>query len=218
MAEQYSTPDSRQCKKCGKVKPASCFYRQKNKIGIAALCKPCYIERSAKWKAENKERAARNNRRWADANRDSELRRKLYWSKHKRPDTNQMSDKQREAARRRARVSKRKMRSDARFRAFDNIRRAILYALRGERKNERTFALLGYRSDDLCLHLEKQFLPGMSWENYGDWHIDHIVPVSSFDFSAAPEDSLRACWALTNLRPLWGDENVKKSNKITHLI
>lgn len=61
-------------------------------------------------------------------------------------------------------------------------------------------------------HLESQFLPGMTWENYGmeagQWQIDHIRPISSFDLT--DPDQVAACWELTNLRPLWTKENRKK--------
>lgn len=49
----------------------------------------------------------------------------------------------------------------------------------GARKDARTFEMLGYSDADLKSHLERQFLSGMTWENMGKWHIDHIVPVST---------------------------------------
>ena len=70
--------------------------------------------------------------------------------------------------------------------------------------------LVGYSIDDLMRHLERQFVKGMSWANIGDWHIDHIVPRASFSYRCADDDEFRACWALTNLRPLWSKENLTK--------
>jgi len=62
---------------------------------------------------------------------------------------------------------------------------------------------------ELRAHLEVQFLPGMTWENHGIvWHVDHLVPCSSFDFSD-PEQA-RACFSLSNLRPLWAKDNLRK--------
>jgi len=51
----------------------------------------------------------------------------------------------------------------------------------------------------------------MSWENIGDWHIDHIVPLSRFKVSGPDDPELRRAWALTNLRPLWAKDNMRKS-------
>lgn len=81
---------------------------------------------------------------------------------------------------------------------------------------------LGYAADELILHLEKQFTKGMTWENYGrgqsKWHIDHIVPASSFIFSCMDDPEFKACWSLANLRPCWGAENIRKYNKRLFLI
>lgn len=76
----------------------------------------------------------------------------------------------------------------------------------------------GYSALDLKLHLEKQFTKGMSWENIGDWHIDHIVPLSSFKFLSTDDQSFKAAWALSNLRPCWAKENLAKNNKRIYLI
>lgn len=77
---------------------------------------------------------------------------------------------------------------------------------------------LGYTTDELKTHLERQFLKGMTWENIGEWEIDHIVPISHFKFTSADDPDFWLCWALSNLRPLWKSDNRKKSNIRTHLI
>lgn len=75
-----------------------------------------------------------------------------------------------------------------------------------------------YTLEDLMTHLERQFLPGMTWENRGKWHVDHIVPLSSFEFTSPDDADFKAAWALTNLRPLWAKDNIRKNAKRTHLI
>jgi hypothetical protein len=82
-------------------------------------------------------------------------------------------------------------------------------------KNRRsTFVLLGYTSDELKLNLEKRFKSGMSWDNYGEWHIDHIVPRAAFNITCAEDFDFKRCWALDNLQPLWKTDNFYKSNKL----
>lgn len=71
---------------------------------------------------------------------------------------------------------------------------------------------LGCTIVHLIKFLEDQFEPGMSWENHGEWHIDHIIPLSSFDLSDM-EQYRRACH-YTNLQPLWAADNIRKRNKI----
>ena len=74
--------------------------------------------------------------------------------------------------------------------------------------------LVGCTLDELKNHLEKQFTKGMTWKNYNyrGWHVDHIIPCSSFDL-IDPEQQ-KECFHYTNLQPLWGKDNIKKSNKI----
>lgn len=71
--------------------------------------------------------------------------------------------------------------------------------------------LVGYSLQELVAHLEKQFAPGMTWENYGEWHVDHIRPLCSFDIKSKADPQFKDCWALSNLRPLWAADNLKKS-------
>jgi hypothetical protein len=79
--------------------------------------------------------------------------------------------------------------------------------------------ILGYTKEDLFRHLERQFKPGMTWENYGSyWHIDHIIPASSFSYESVDDPEFHACWAITNLRPLEKIKNIQKSNKRTLLL
>jgi hypothetical protein len=108
---------------------------------------------------------------------------------------------------------------DPKFDLVSRIRRGINSCLGNGNKAFRTWeSLVGYSYVELKEHLEKQFKPGMTWDNRSDWHIDHIRPVDSFDFDNAEDDGFKECWALTNLRPLWEVENKKKSAKLLYLI
>ena len=80
-------------------------------------------------------------------------------------------------------------------------------------KPRTTFKMLPYTPQKLIAHLESQFTDGMSWENRSEWHIDHIRPVSSYDFTTNTENTIKECWALNNLQPLWAFDNISKSDK-----
>jgi hypothetical protein len=96
---------------------------------------------------------------------------------------------------------------------------AICHSLKGSTKGGRSWeAILGYSANDLKCHLERQFTKSMTWGNYGDWHVDHIIPVASFSFVGPDCPEFQACWALPNLRPLWARENIQKSDQRTLLI
>ena len=88
-------------------------------------------------------------------------------------------------------------------------------ARRGVKKRYRTWeSLAGYDIDALTLHMESQFTGGMSWDNYGDWHIDHIIPQRVFNFTSPDNADFKRCWALKNLRPMWARENQTKGGRV----
>jgi len=71
---------------------------------------------------------------------------------------------------------------------------------------------LGYTIDDMKIHIESKFQHGMTWENHGKvWHIDHIIPVSWFNFKDMKSRALKECWSLLNLQPLFFEENLSKN-------
>jgi hypothetical protein len=68
---------------------------------------------------------------------------------------------------------------------------------------------LGYTIIDLKQHLEAQFTKDMNWDNYGTfWHIDHIIPHSTFHYTSMDCQEFRDCWGLSNLRPLEAKQNI----------
>lgn len=92
--------------------------------------------------------------------------------------------------------------------------RGIRGSLQGTKKGGVSWLeLVPYTLDELRLHLERQFTKGMSWENMGEWHIDHIVPLASFSISSAADPEFGRAWSLTNLRPLWARENLAKRDR-----
>ena len=69
----------------------------------------------------------------------------------------------------------------------------------GTSKESSTIEILGYSAEELKKHLENLFTPGMSWSNYGEWHVDHIKSISKFDTNTPPN----IVNSLSNLQPLW---------------
>jgi hypothetical protein len=72
---------------------------------------------------------------------------------------------------------------------------------------------VGYTLLELKTHLENQFMDGMSWDNHGEWHIDHIKPISDFSFQSTKDSDFKRYWALSNLQPLWAKDNWYKNKK-----
>lgn len=92
---------------------------------------------------------------------------------------------------------------------------SIHHYLKAAKNHKHWEDMTGYTLSQLRKHLERGFLHGMTWDNYGkEWHIDHIIPVSAFNFTSAKDIDFKRCWALKNLRPLWKIDNHRKSDKI----
>lgn len=139
-----------------------------------------------------------------------------HYSKHKSGilDRRKSEEWRRGAAKR----QKRRREQSPGYRLHANFSRLINMALRGGKAGRKWQSLVGYTLDDLRCHLERQFVKGMTWRNYGEWHVDHIRPRSSFQFTSADDAEFKACWALTNLQPLWAPDNLSKRDKVLLLL
>ena len=101
--------------------------------------------------------------------------------------------------------------TDNDFRLKILLRTRVNRALKNNQKAGSAVRDLGCSIEELKLHLEKQFQPEMTWENQGQWHIDHIIPLCFFDLTNR-EQFLKACH-YTNLQPLWAFDNLVKSSR-----
>lgn len=101
-------------------------------------------------------------------------------------------------------------------RVHSNMSRAIRSSLRNGKNGRSWELLLGYTASDLMRHLEERFRCGMSWKNYGEWEIDHIIPKSKMCTSGQIDESFLACWSLVNLQPLWKRENRHKHARLDY--
>lgn len=137
----------------------------------------------------------------ASANEDAYL---VTWLRLYREDRHGVIAAQKKA---RAAVRRQRMASSPTARLRKATAARMWAALKG-RSDGALFSRLGYSLDILVAHLSERFQPGMSWDNYGRWHVDHIRPCASFDLSDPAE--FAKCWALDNLQPLWARDNIAK--------
>jgi hypothetical protein len=108
---------------------------------------------------------------------------------------------------------KRKWETDELFSTKVRIRNLVRNTFRKSgysKPSEGTEKILGCSFDELKSHLESKFVDGMNWENRGEWHIDHIIPLSS----ANTKEELIGLSHYSNLQPLWAEDNMKKGDKI----
>jgi hypothetical protein len=143
------------------------------------------------WQKDNRDRLNDYHQKWREKNIDKHREYKRKYEKH-RKDT------------------------DPLYKLISNFRTAIYQVLKENsvEKNKSYFDILQYTPEELINHLEKQFKDDMTWDNYGIWHVDHKLPITSFDIQEMGDEEFMKCWSLDNLQPMWGEENIRKSNKI----
>jgi len=203
----------KRCTKCGKEKRPDEFHNSANsKDGKKSSCKQCRrqeaicyrninIDKRRKqekeWYANNTERAKKTRKDYYHANKDSILeKRTKYYQNNK------------EAV---AKYYRERAKNDTEFKIRCNLRKRMSKIIRRMQKSGSAIRDLGCTVKQLMNHLESSFYNGMTWENYGKWHIDHIIPLSAFDLTDR-DQFLQAC-NYKNLQPLWAKDNLSKSNK-----
>jgi hypothetical protein len=143
-------------------------------------------------------RAKKYGKGYYESNKDKILRtHKKYYENHKE-----------ESRPHRTEYVRNRRKTDINFKIASNLKTRVWYALKGNPKLSTTMNLVGCSINQLKQHLEKKFIKGMSFSNYGKWHIDHIKPCASFDLSKSKEQ--RKCFHYTNLQPLWAKDNLSK--------
>lgn len=213
------------CTKCKEEKSICDFGNRSNsKDGKSSQCKKCHNLRSAEYQKNNYEECLERQRIWRSKNPEwvynrfkkyrKENPEKVKENNLKFYNNNPEKRKQyRENYKNRKNQQKKERRkNDPTFVIVNNIRSRIYKYLNKLEitKRNKTFDIVGCTPQELKEHLEKQFIDGMAWENRSEWHIDHIIPLSS----AKTEDELYELCHYTNLQPLWAEDNLKKSNKI----
>jgi hypothetical protein len=101
------------------------------------------------------------------------------------------------------------------IRLIHTLRRSLAKSLRleGVRKSQRTVKYLGCSFDAFRKYIEARFVEGETWENYGRlWHLDHVRPLASFNWTHDGDASAKAAWHYTNLQPMLARENESKGS------
>jgi len=157
-------------------------------------------------KPETKKRKSENHKKWSEKNKEH------LFEYHKKWRTENV-DKWRKTKRD---YEKNRKDSDPLYKLVANFRTAIWTVLKESNvdKYGHYFDVLQYTPEELINHLEKQFKDDMTWDNYGIWHVDHKLPITSFDIQEMGDEEFMRCWCLDNLQPMWGEENIRKSNKV----
>ena len=197
------------CKECRKLQAAEYYPNIKHKV----------LEYTRVWQANNPEQVKLSGKKTRLKYRHITLAKmkEKYWSDPEAARAN-LREKRKlnpERTKRENEKSNKKRWANPKFRVEHAIRTGIHAEIKQASKaGRKTFDLLGYTPKELFERLEKLFLPGMTWENFGEWHIDHIVPLSAHNYETPDDIDFKRAWALTNLQPLWAKENLSKGSRL----
>jgi hypothetical protein len=163
-------------------------------------------EAAKKYYKKNKENLSNYHKEWSKDNRNNLRKYHGNW----REDNKEHVNKYKRDYERKRRAE------DPKYRLGVRTRTAVWQLLkeRNVNKTNKTFELLGYSIEELMNHLESLFTEGMTWDNYGEWHVDHKIPMNSFQFESTDDPEFKLCWCLDNLQPLWGPDNLSKGTKL----
>jgi hypothetical protein len=227
------------CTKCNVAQPATTEYfcRDSSKKDLFhSHCKRCTRKSKSIYHAKispflkEKRKQAKNlyilseeYKAKQEKSKIKDLERKRYWAKNNRDKINaaariynatkrvvspekQKEYKQREYA---------KIMSCPYKKAIHYYRGRINGLLKG-RKLFKTGDIILFNREQFIFHIESLFIDGMTWDNHGEWHIDHIKPIASFDLNIKEE--LIKCWSLSNLQPLWAKDNLIKGARSNYFV
>lgn len=185
-------------------------YREKNKERLKELNKL--------WREKNKEKSRQYAREWYLKNKEkvSKYHKDAYkkhgvkWKKTRARHYQENKERYHE----RRRINSKKYRLNPKNKIISSIRSGIWHFVKqGGKKKYKSIYYLGCDYDFFIKYISGKFKEGMTLDNYGKvWHIDHIVPLSSF--KKLDDIDIRTCCHYTNLQPLFSKENISKSNKI----
>lgn len=199
------------CRKCKTIKPLDSFVKDKRaKNGKRNQCIECHNKRRRIYRKNNIKKILKKEAMWRIKNKDKESQRCKKWRKENPEKVKLMGYEWRK---KNPEYMKNWLKQPKR-RLGNSISSAVYSALKNNKKGHHWENLVGYTANDLMNHLEKQFKEGMTWNNYGEWHVDHKIPMSVFNYTKPEHEDFKRCWALKNLQPLWAIDNITKHNKL----
>ena len=185
----------KKCSRCQTLKDELYYHKNKrHKDGLDNYCKSCSKEYKSKsiatanyhknYRENNREKAVQYSRQYYSQNKDIILSKNVKYYKNRRQ-------------------------KDLKFKILTNLRRRFNLAVKN--RSESIKNLIGCDIEFFIDYISQKFENGMSWNNYGKWHIDHIRPCASFDLTDVEQQKI--CFNYKNLQPLWAEDNLSKGDK-----
>jgi len=212
------------CIVCGIEKGDEDFYKGRKE------CKECKKEKNKKYYQENKEYKKEYNKEYNKENKEN----KKEWSKkYNQENKEHYKEHYKERKRKYRKENKEKIKeyrkeyyqenkeyinnynnerrkNNTSYRIHGAISGGMRDSLKSSKNGKSWESLVDYNTSDVIKHLKSLFTKGMTIENHGEWHIDHIRPKASFNITCTEDEDFKLCWALENLQPLWALDNISK--------
>jgi hypothetical protein len=211
------------CKKCELERGKE--YREKNREKVNQSAKDYrknnpekykeviekYLEKNPNMTSTERGKKYRQSEEWREKFRESRRRYYVENIDKEREKTKKYYHNNKEKLRRENNQWKNnKRKTDGFYRMKINLRHRLRDYLIGESRGKRTKDIVGLDKVEFKLYIQGKFVDGMSWENYGKWHLDHIKPLCQ---AKDNEDALLLNH-YTNLQPLWAEDNLRKNRKL----
>jgi len=199
---------------CGNAKCSYTLSKSKRKDKISEYNKQYHTN----VRYGDPKRAAKHREQSKQYSRDHREEKSKYQKKYREENKEQLKEQKKEYF---SRPEIRKYRNlyelkrkheNPELRAIHNLRNRLNKLIKRGDKSETTMQLLGCSVKKFKSHIESMFSEDMDWSNYGEWHIDHIVPCNRFNLLDTKEQ--KVCFHYTNLQPLWAEDNISKSDKV----
>jgi len=212
-------------------------YRENNREELDNYAKEYYennkeeiLEYAKEYRENNKEKASEYAKEYHENNREELSIKGIEYRKNNKEKINEYNKKRYQNNKEEISIKAKKYRenhkeernerqnnrikTDINYKLTCNLRSRLTRAIKNNQKSGSAVDDLGCGISELILYLESKFQPGMNWDNwnYRGWHIDHIIPLSSFNLTIR-EELLKAV-NYANLQPLWAKDNISKNNKI----
>ena len=192
----------KKCSRCKGIKKVETFNKDSTMVnGYRSYCRDC----GKKYYKENSKKINEINKKWRDSNPEKNSNASRNWR-------NSNIEKSKEIIAR----SVRKRYGTIKGKLSMNMSGRIRGSLKSGKEGHKWVSLTGYTVSQLKKHLESLFQEGMTWANHtiNGWHIDHILPIASFNYKTYNDEEFKQCWSLKNLQPLWAKDNRRKYSKI----
>lgn len=205
---------TRNCPLCKESKTFDCFYSRAGKPGGYCITCSKVVSRD-NYRATDPIKSRAQRRQWELGAPEEYKEAKRLKTRTERAAWRAANP---EAAREQARAHAMVRRSSVSGMLKNRISAGISASLNKRHAKKKDFKnwehLVGYSAAELAAHLEGKFVNGMNWDNRSEWHIDHIKPLSSFQFTGPDDPEFKRAWSLDNLQPLWAAENQRKHAKL----